>query len=83
MEVTKYVKPKKRQIVDHNASEGIEPRNSFIALGEELSMSEASITACAKGECDSNVPGSESMVGKRQKTQEVILNAACNFCRRA
>jgi len=27
MEVTKYVEPKGRQIIDHNASEGVEPRN--------------------------------------------------------
>jgi len=29
MEVTKYAEPKERQIVDHNESEGIEPRNVY------------------------------------------------------
>ena len=36
-----------------------------IALGEDLIVSEASIAACVNGECDSNVPGSKSMVGNR------------------
>ena len=36
-----------------------------IVLGQDLSKSEASITTCANGECVSNVPGSESMVGNR------------------
>ena len=36
-----------------------------IALGEDLIVSEASIAACANGKCDSNVPGSKSMVGNR------------------
>jgi hypothetical protein len=36
-----------------------------IALGEDLLVSEASIAARVKGECVSNVPGSEAMVGNR------------------
>ena len=36
-----------------------------IAFGEGLIVSEASIAACVNGECDSNVPGSKSMVGNR------------------
>lgn len=41
------------------------PEMRDIALGEGLIVSEASIAACVKGECDSNVPGSKSMVGNR------------------
>jgi hypothetical protein len=36
-----------------------------IALGEGLFVSEASIAARVNGECASNVPGSEAMVGNR------------------
>jgi len=35
------------------------------ALGERLIVLEASIAACVNGECVSNVPGSETMVGNR------------------
>jgi len=41
------------------------PEMRVIALGEGLIVPEASIAACANGECDSNVPGSKSMVGNR------------------
>jgi hypothetical protein len=66
MVVTTYTKPKERQVIDHNESEGIELRNvSKTALGEGLIMPETSIAVCAKGEHVSGVPGSESMVGNR------------------
>jgi len=47
-EVTNYAKPEERQVIDHNASEGIEPRNDFIALGEGFVVPEVSIAACVK-----------------------------------
>ena len=43
----------------------LSPEMDDIALGEGLIVPEASIAACANGECDSNVPGSKSMVGNR------------------
>ena len=49
-EVTNYVKPKERLIADRNESEGIEPRNRFVALGQGFQSSEASISAGVKGE---------------------------------
>ena len=36
-----------------------------IALGESVNSLEASIAACVKGECVSDVSGSEAMVGNR------------------
>ena len=36
-----------------------------IALGKGFISPEASIAACVNGECVSNVPGSEAMVGNR------------------
>ena len=47
----------------HNVSEGVEPRNLCIALGQGVYHSEASSAARDKGECVSDVPGSESMAG--------------------
>ena len=44
-EVTNYAEPEERLAIDHNASEGVEPRNVHIALGEGLSVPEASIAA--------------------------------------
>ena len=64
-EVTNCAEPEQWQAIDHNASEGIEPRNYFTALGEGLVVPEASIAACATGEYASDVPGSETMVGNR------------------
>jgi hypothetical protein len=50
-------------MVSHNVSEGVEPRNLCIALGQGLLHSEASIAARVKGECVSDVPGSKSIAG--------------------
>ena len=50
-------------MVSHNASEGIESRNMFIALGQELHHSEASIATHVNGKCVSGVPGSKSIAG--------------------
>ena len=50
-------------MVSHNVSEGIEPRNMDVALGQELLHSEASIAAHDIGECVSGVPGSKSIAG--------------------
>jgi len=43
-------------MVSHNVSEGVEPRNLCIALGQGFLHSEA-------GECVSDVPGSKSIAG--------------------
>ena len=43
----------------------LSPEMHDIALGEGLFVSEASIAARVNGECASNVPGSEAMVGNR------------------
>ena len=50
-------------MVSHNVSEGVEPRNMCIALGQEVLYSEASIAAYDIGECVSGVPGSKSIAG--------------------
>ena len=50
-------------MVSHNVSEGVEPRNMCIALGQEFHHSEASIATHDKGECVSGVPGSKSIAG--------------------
>ncbi len=50
-------------MVSHNVSEGVEPRNMCIALGQEFLHSEASIPAHVNGECVSGVPGSKSIAG--------------------
>jgi hypothetical protein len=49
--------------ISHNVSEGVEPRNLYIALGQGLYHSEASIAAHVNGECVSGVPGSKSIAG--------------------
>jgi len=48
-------------MVSHDVSEGVEPRNMFVALGQEVLYSEASITTHDKGECVSGLPGSKSI----------------------
>ena len=63
IEVTRYAELKERRMVSHNVSEGVEPRNMFVALGQEVHYSEASITTHDKGECVSGVPGSKSIAG--------------------
>lgn len=50
-------------MVSPNVSEGIEPRNLFVALGQEFLYSEASITARINGECVGDMPGSKSIAG--------------------
>ena len=50
-------------MVSHNVSEGVEPRNMCIALGQEVLYSEASIAVRVKGECVSGMPGSKSIAG--------------------
>jgi len=50
-------------MVSHNVSEGVEPRNMFVALGQGFLHLEASITAHVNGECVSDVPGSKSIAG--------------------
>jgi len=50
-------------MVSHNVSEGVEPRNMYIALGQGFLHSEASSATRDKGECVSDVPGSQSMAG--------------------
>ena len=50
-------------MISRNISEGIEPRNLFVALGQELLHSEASIATHVNGECVSGVPGSKSTAG--------------------
>jgi hypothetical protein len=50
-------------MVSHNVSEGIEPRNLCIALGQGFLRSEASSAARDNGKCVSDVPGSQSMAG--------------------
>ena len=50
-------------MISHNESEGIKPRNLFIALGQEFLHSETSIAAHVNGECVSGVPGSKSIAG--------------------
>ena len=63
IEVTRYAKLKERRMISRNKSEGIKPRNLFIALGQEFLHSEASIVAHVNGECVSGVPGSKSIAG--------------------
>ncbi len=50
-------------MVSHNVSEGVEPRNLVIALGQGFLHSEASSAARDNGECVSDVPGSKSIAG--------------------
>jgi hypothetical protein len=50
-------------MVSHNVSEGVEPRNLCIALGQGFLYPEASSAARDKGECVSDVPGSKSIAG--------------------
>jgi hypothetical protein len=63
IKVTRYAKLKERRMVSHNVNEGVEPRNLFIALGQEFLHSEASIAAHVNGECVSGVPGSKAIAG--------------------
>jgi len=48
-------------MVSHNVSEGVEPRNLCIALGQGLLHSEASSAARDNVECISDVSGSKSI----------------------
>jgi len=50
-------------MVSHNVSEGVEPRNMFVALGQGLHYPEASIATHDIGECVSGVPRSKSIAG--------------------
>ena len=51
-------------MISHNASEGFKPRNlTIIALGQGLLYLEASSAARDNGECDSDVPGSQTIAG--------------------
>ena len=50
-------------MVSHNVSEGVEPRNLCIALGQGFLHSEASSATRDNGECVSDVPGSKSIAG--------------------
>ena len=50
-------------MVSHNVSEGVEPRNLVIALGQGFLHSEASSATRDNGERVSDVPGSESIAG--------------------
>jgi len=50
-------------MVSHNESEGVEPRNLCIALGQGFLHPEASIAVHDIGECVSGMPGSKSMAG--------------------
>ncbi len=61
IEVTRYAKLKERRMVSHNVSEGIEPRNMCIALGQGFLHPEARIATRDTGECVSDVPGSKSI----------------------
>ena len=63
IEVTRYAVLKERRMVSHNESEGVEPRNLCIALGQGFLHFEASIAAHVNGECVSGVPGSKSIAG--------------------
>ena len=63
IKVTRYAVLKERRMVSHNVSEGVEPRNLCIALGQGLLHSEASSAARDNGECVSDVPGSQSIAG--------------------
>lgn len=50
-------------MVSRNVSEGVEPRNMCVALGQGLLYPEASIAAHDIVECVSGMPGSKSMAG--------------------
>ena len=50
-------------MVSHNVSEGVEPRNVFVALGQGFLHPEASIVTHVNGKCVSDVPGSKSIAG--------------------
>ena len=63
IKVTRYAMLKERRMVSHNVSEGVEPRNLCIALGQGLLHSEASSAARDNGECVSDVPGSQAIAG--------------------
>ena len=63
IEVTRYAMLKERRMVSHNVSEGIEPRNMFVALGQGFLHPEASIATRVIGECVSGMPGSKSIAG--------------------
>jgi hypothetical protein len=63
IEVTRYAVLKERRMVSHNVSEGVEPRNMFVALGQGFLHPEARIAAHDIGECVSGVPGSKSIAG--------------------
>lgn len=43
----------------------LSPEILHVALGQGFHNLEASIGACAKGECDSDEPGSKSVAGER------------------
>jgi hypothetical protein len=63
IEATRYAVLKERRMVSHNVSEGVEPRNLCIALGQGFLHSEASSATRDNGECVSDVPGSKSIAG--------------------
>ena len=63
IEVTRYAMLKERRMISHNVSEGVEPRNMCIALGQGFLHPEASIAAHVNGECVSGMPGSKSIAG--------------------
>ena len=63
IEATRYAVLKERRMVSHNVSEGVEPRNLCIALGQGFLHSEVSIAAHVNGEYVSDVPGSKSIAG--------------------
>jgi hypothetical protein len=50
-------------MVSHNVSEGVEPRNLCIALGQGLHHLEASSATHDNCECVSDMPGSKSIAG--------------------
>ena len=63
IEVTRYTVLKESRMVSHNVSEGVEPRNMVIALGQGFLHPEASIVTHVNGKCVGDVPGSKSIAG--------------------
>ena len=64
IEVTRYARLKERWMVSHNASEGIEPRNMTKShWAKSYTIWKPVALHAIKGECVSDVPGSESMAG--------------------
>ncbi len=74
--------PRERCYVSHNASEGIESRNIPYCTGPRILYSGSQYRNARNGECMFDVPGSESVAGKRTVyvvtwENRSVLNGSC------